>query len=311
MENTQLQQTHQNQGTQRLVLNLKSSDIESLAQVALRAAQTAARYIQSQVTQSQEIQYKESIQNLATQVVTATDIESQRLILAELKPTMEQYDLGLLTEELADDGSRFQKDYFWCIDPLDGTLPFTEQKSGYAVSIALISQAGDPIIGVVSDPYHSVHWLAIRGRGVWKNGALFEYQQRTHSLICQLDRSFLESAAYTTTVEALQCIIEQLGYDRLEIRSGYGAVMNALSLLDTGSGCYVKWPKGTRGGGCLWDYAATRVIFEELNLPVSTAAGTEILLNQKEIYLHTHGILYATHINLHKALIEAGKRVNQ
>jgi fructose-1,6-bisphosphatase/inositol monophosphatase family enzyme len=63
---------------------------------------------------------------------------AQAAVLEVLAPTFKAYDLGLLTEELADDGSRFEKDYFWSIDPLDGTLPFTQGKPGYAVSIALV-----------------------------------------------------------------------------------------------------------------------------------------------------------------------------
>ena len=49
---------------------------------------------------------------------------------------------------------RLELNYFWCIDPLDGTLPFIEGKVGYAVSIGLVSRDGTPLIGVVCDPYH-------------------------------------------------------------------------------------------------------------------------------------------------------------
>ena len=54
----------------------------------------------------------------------------------------QKYDFGILTEETPDNGSRLVKDYFWCVDPLDGTLPFTEGTPGYSVSIALVSKSG-------------------------------------------------------------------------------------------------------------------------------------------------------------------------
>ena len=51
----------------------------------------------------------------------------------------------VLTEETEDDGGRLRADYFWCVDPLDGTLPFIEGRPGSAVSIALIARDGTPV----------------------------------------------------------------------------------------------------------------------------------------------------------------------
>ncbi|MDW3210612.1 MAG: inositol monophosphatase family protein [Reichenbachiella sp.] len=292
-------------------MKLSTNDIQSLAQVAQKATHIAAAYIQSQVKETHHIELKDGIKNLATQVVTAIDLESQRLILEELKPSLTTYDLGLLTEELPDDGSRLGKDYFWCIDPLDGTLPFTEQEPGYAVSIALINQAGDPIIGAIADPYQKEYWLGIKGSGVLKNDEPYEFEQKTKTLVCQLDRSFLTSASYEPTVDALQSLCRSQGYEEMAISTGKGAVMNVMSLLTEGSGCYVKWPKTDRGGGCIWDYAATRLIFEVLGLPVSTASGMDLPLNQKEVYMNNHGVIYSTSQSLQQEIIRIGKQLHQ
>ncbi|WP_420581609.1 inositol monophosphatase family protein [Reichenbachiella sp.] len=288
-------------------MKLNTDDIQALAQLAQEAALMASEYIQTKARESHTIQLKSGVENLATQVVTAVDIESQRLIIDHLSASLSAYDLGLLTEELPDDGSRFIKDYFWCIDPLDGTLPFTEQKAGYAVSIALIDQDGTPIIAAVADPYHQDHWVAIHGSGVQKNNVPYQFQANTEKLIVQLDRSFLKSDAYEATVNGLEDICSTLGYHDYQIHTGYGAVMNAMTLLESGSGCYVKWPKVNRGGGCIWDYAATRLIYDELDLPVSTASGHLIPLNQKDVYMHAHGVIYTTHRTVHQALIQLGK----
>lgn len=292
-------------------MKLSTNDIESLAQVAQKVTYIAAEYIQSQVKETHHIELKDGIKNLATQVVTAIDLESQRLILEQLKPSLKTYDLGLLTEELPDDGSRLVKDYFWCIDPLDGTLPFTEQEPGYAVSIALVNQAGEPIIGAIADPYQKTYWLGIKGSGVFKNDEPYAFEQKTKTLVCQFDRSFLNSANYKSTVEALQLLCQAQGYEEMEISTGKGAVMNAMSLLTEGSGCYVKWPKTARGGGCIWDYAATRLIFEELGLPVSTASGMDLPLNQKEVYMNNYGVIYSTSHVLQQKIIRIGKQLPQ
>jgi len=119
---------------------LENSDLTILTNIAIQAAQKAGERISEQAGKQIAVQYKTGGTSLASQVVTEIDGLSQEIILQTLKPLTDTYDLGLLTEEQADDKSRCEKEFFWCIDPLDGTLPFIEQKHGYAVSIALISK---------------------------------------------------------------------------------------------------------------------------------------------------------------------------
>ena len=49
----------------------------------------------------------------------------------------DEFEVGFLSEETEDNGSRFEEDYFWCIDPMDGTLAFINGHPGFSVSIAL------------------------------------------------------------------------------------------------------------------------------------------------------------------------------
>lgn len=293
-------------------MKLSDNDKIQLAQLALEAGQLAAEYIQSQSHQVHAITRKSGVDSLAMQVVTAIDIESQRLILDHLKPSITAFDLGLLTEELADDGSRLLKDYFWCIDPLDGTLPFTEQQPGYAVSIALVNQQGHPELGVVIDPYHQQHWTAISGRGVQHHSATSQASKSAAVMTCRIDRSFEKSAHYAPVVEQWHRIREKLGYESLEIHSGYGAVMNAMSLLDTAAGCYFKLPKATSGGGCIWDYAATRLIFEELGWKATDTQGNSIMLNRSSsVYMNKGGIIYSTNHELHDELLNLAHQISK
>jgi 3'-phosphoadenosine 5'-phosphosulfate (PAPS) 3'-phosphatase len=286
-------------------VKLSKSDIEQLAQEGLEAALAAAEYISSQSTQSHETRLKSGIESLATQVVTAVDLKSQEIILSKLSASIIKYDLGLISEELIDDQSRCEKDYFWSIDPLDGTLPFTEQRHGYAVSIALLNKLGQPIIGIVVDPDQSKHYVSIKGAGCSINGNSNQVPQ-THKnqLVCHFDRSFLESADYDATISQLHQIKEELGLKDLQIQTGAGAVMNALDLLDSSYGCYVKLPKPNLGGGCIWDFAATSLIFEELGFYVSDSSGKPLALNKSNsLYMNKEGVLFATDIALGKALI--------
>ena len=133
-------------------LKLNSTDIDALCKLAIEAAKSAGALISSYQNKSIEVLKKNTGDSYASQVVTEVDFKSQELILNILKPSIHQFDLAILSEEIQDTKNRLKKNYFWCIDPLDGTLPFTEGLSGYAVSIALIALNGEPQIGVVYDP---------------------------------------------------------------------------------------------------------------------------------------------------------------
>lgn len=285
-------------------MKLSAHNIEELARLALKACQSAADHIQAKSQQVHTVLHKTGVESLATQVVTAIDIESQQLIMDHLKPSMTEFDLGLLTEECDDDGSRLVKDYFWCVDPLDGTLPFTEQSPGYAVSIALVNIKGDPELAVVIDPYHQQYWTAIRGRGVQRNSVPFTGMKPSLTMFCRIDRSFKQSIHYEFVKDQLNHISQKLGYESMKIYSGYGAVMNAISLLESEACCYLKLPKATRGGGCIWDYAATRLIFEELGCKATDTQGNSIMLNSpKTTYMNKRGIIYSTKHELHVQLL--------
>lgn len=76
---------------------------------------------------------------------------------------------GWLSEETADDFTRLGKHLIWLVDPIDGTRDFIRGRSGWAVSVALIS-GGRPLIGSLAAPARGEFWHAIAGRGSWRNG---------------------------------------------------------------------------------------------------------------------------------------------
>jgi fructose-1,6-bisphosphatase/inositol monophosphatase family enzyme len=111
------------------MMQLSTSDLSELADLAILAATEAGQMIAQ--SRPLEVAHKDGQHlaegaSLASQVVTEIDRCSEDIILGILAPTLERFEPGMLTEEQDDDGSRLTADYFWCIDPLDGTLPFIE-----------------------------------------------------------------------------------------------------------------------------------------------------------------------------------------
>lgn len=81
--------------------------------------------------------------------VTDADIEANKVIVEYLKK--EYPDYAILSEELKDDQDRFNKEFVWVIDPLDGTSNFIRNSSDFTINIALVRK-GKPVVGVVNIP---------------------------------------------------------------------------------------------------------------------------------------------------------------
>jgi len=281
-------------------MKLSTDDLLSLQQVAITAATEAGRLIADHVRKGVTVQHKSGGDSLASQVVTEVDLLSEETILKHLRPTCGQYELALLTEESTDDGARLEKDHFWCVDPLDGTLSFIESTPGYAVSIALVSRTGIPLIGVVFDPVTNTLYSAVQGQGVMRNGKPWapalnaSIEGKALTLVC--DRGLLERGDYLKIIQALEDVCDSLGLTGVKTIEKGGAVMNACWVIENQPACYFKFPKTETGGGCLWDFAATAAIFHELNAVATDFHGQPLQLNRADsLYMNHRGVLYASH----------------
>ena len=86
-----------------------------------------------------------------------------------IKARLDALNLPILSEEgkQMEYAERSQWDYFWMVDPLDGTKEFIKRNGEFTVNIALIHE-GRPIAGVIYVPVKKVLYFAIEGEGAWK-----------------------------------------------------------------------------------------------------------------------------------------------
>ncbi|MDB9743976.1 hypothetical protein OAA91_00450 [Fibrobacterales bacterium] len=291
-------------------MELTSKDLIKLSKLAEKAAQLAGELINNELALLQkgnstiQIHSKSTGENLASQVVTQVDLSAQKNILETLKPSIKEFDLGLLTEESTDNQSRFEKDYFWCIDPLDGTLPFIEGTTGYAVSIALVSKKGIPFIGVVFDPTTENLFTAVLNQGVNKNKKPFLPFKNSNELHFIHDRSFLNHPKYAEVLQKLESFKLSINFEKINIISHGGAVMNAIWALENIPSCYFKLAKSVEGGGSIWDYSSTACIYKELGLYVSDMTGVPLQLNRRtSSFMNEYGVAYASDEKLAKFVL--------
>ncbi|MCG8581629.1 MAG: hypothetical protein MI866_17015 [Bacteroidales bacterium] len=275
-------------------MKLSPDQLHELTEIAIEAASKAGVLIANKSKEKlSHVNIKTGGDSLASQVFTEVDLASEKIILETLKPTIEKYNLAILSEETTDDGSRFVKDYFWCVDPLDGTLPFIEQTDGYSVSIALVDMSGTAHIGVIYNPVDGTLYHAIKGEGAYKNYKKWTLSasKQNYTLVC--DRSFLKHPLYNKVVKELKSNTSK----KITIINHGGAAMNAMWVLENTPGIYFKFPKAESGGGSLWDYAASSCIFNEIGAYAMSYNGEPLDLNRKDSSFMNHkGIRYVSEI---------------
>ena len=268
-------------------------DLLQLKNIAIKAALSAGKVIQKYMNDDVLVKKKNAGTSYASQVVTQVDIACEKAILSHILPTCDQFDLALLSEESEDDGSRFEKDFFWCIDPMDGTLPFINKQPGFSVSIALVAKDGTPYIGVVFDPSTNSLYYAVKGKGVFKNGSPWEIKHINNHLTYVTDRKLKDTPRSAEIERLLDETAEKLSLNGVKEIAGSGAVLNAIHVLENGPACMLKLPKKESGGGSIWDFAATACIYKELGLPATNFEGERLDLNKKnDTFMNHEGISY-------------------
>ncbi len=273
----------------------RPAEIYKWQALAERAAILAGEWIAT--SEPQHLNYKPG-SSLASQVVTEVDQHAETLILNLLRPSAEEVGFGILSEEAGEDGSRHRADYFWCIDPLDGTLPFVEKVPGYAVSVALVDTDGTPWIGVAFDPLRNILYSAVRGEGLRVEGGTWVETEAQSLLSVFYDRSFMQDEKISLVNASLEKFALSQGLGGIDVHVGAGAVMNAIGVLEASPACYFKFPK-INGGGHVWDFAATACILEEGGGIVCDIFGGRLDLNQRDgSRLNRKGVLFASDAQL-------------
>ena len=269
-------------------------DLLTLCDIAIEAAHSAGKLIQTHIGKEVQVNKKIGGSSYAAQVVTEVDKACEAIILSLLLPTCTRYQIALLSEETEDDLSRFEKDYFWCIDPLDGTLPFINNRPGFSVSISLVAKDGTPHIGVIFDPSANKLYHAIKGQGAFINQTPWSIKNTNQYLTYVTDRKLENTPKLSFIKNLLEEQVKELKLNGIKEIYGGGAVLNAMYVLENGPACMLKLPKNEKGGGSLWDFAASTCIFNELDLKATDFHGQPLDLNKHDdTFMNSKGVFYS------------------
>ena len=92
-------------------------------------------------------------------LVTAADLESQKVVLAVIRDAFPEDDYQAEEDAVRSTGA----EHSWIIDPLDGTTNYAHGYPASCVSIGVLRR-GRPLLGGVYDPSRDELFLAEKGR---------------------------------------------------------------------------------------------------------------------------------------------------
>ena len=107
--------------------------------------------------------------------VSAADFAVDEFLKRELGALLPS--AGWLSEETVDAPERLEGGLIWLVDPIDGTRDFIRGRTGWAVSVALVS-SGRPLIGMLDAPARGEFWYGEAGQGSWRNGTRLAASRR-------------------------------------------------------------------------------------------------------------------------------------
>jgi len=190
--------------------------------------------------------------------VSAADLAVDSFLKQELSALLPA--AGWLSEETADAPDRLDGGLIWLVDPIDGTRDFIRGRSGWAVSVALVS-AGRPLLGMLDAPARNEFWLAEAGRGAWRNGARLVASQRTELAGARVP------ADHLPPVDTDLVRVDKPNSIALRIAMVAAAEADLLATL--------RW-------GWEWDIGAAALIAREAGAAVTDAFGQPLNYNKRD-----------------------------
>ena len=170
--------------------------------------------------------------------VTKTDKRVEKILIDELSKSKKNY--SFITEETGKILNR-NRNIFWLIDPIDGTINFLHGVPHFAISVAL-EVDGEIVIGLIFDPIKNEIFYAEKNNGSYVNNNRIRVSKKID----------INECLFASNNEGIKSI-----HPRLNIRNSGCA---ALDLAYVGCGRFDGYFHNNIN---IWDIAAGKIIIEE------------------------------------------------
>ena len=174
---------------------LNQIDIQDIITIAKEAGNA----IMQVYKQDFEVEYKQDSSPLTLADKKANDIIEDGLNKLSVS-------FPILSEEGDDIPYEDRKhwEYFWLIDPLDGTKEFAKKNDEFTVNMALIHK-DTPVLGVVYAPALDICYWAKQGKGAFKDGQRLPIktvnQRNTYKIVASRSHMSDETQAFIDAID--------------------------------------------------------------------------------------------------------------
>jgi len=229
---------------------LDQIDIQDIVKIA----KDAGKAIMKIYNQDFAVEYKKDNSPL-----TIADQKANEIIVTSLNRlpvnTLLKQSIPILSEE----GRRIPYDerknweYFWLIDPLDGTKEFVKRNGEFTINIALIYK-DTPVLGVVYSPVLNVCYWAKSNEGAFKDGKKLPLKIKRQRDVYKIVASRSHMSSETKD------FIEAIDTDKEKVIVSIGSSLKICLVAEGEANIYPRL-----GPTMEWDTAAAHAIVNESN----------------------------------------------
>ena len=216
--------------------------------------------------------------------LTRADKISNEIILTNLREIYPEVPILSEEEKNIPYTARKNWDYYWLIDPLDGTKDFIKRNGEFTVNIALVHK-DRPIFGVVYAPVLDVFYYAIEVKGAFKQNK----KRILEKLPIEINNEFAKDSNKITIVASRSHMSDETNQYINKIKEKHNEVEvtsigSSLKLCMVAEGKADVYPRF--GPTMEWDTAASQVIVEQSGGRVINAKTRKPLKYNKENLLN-------------------------
>jgi 3'(2'), 5'-bisphosphate nucleotidase len=248
---------------EKFMNTLKQIKIQDIKSIALEAG----KVIINIYNQTFAIEYKDDKTPL-----TQADLKANEIICSSLQ-TLYPF-IPIMSEEnkQIDYSIRKNWEYYWCIDPIDGTKEFIKRNGEFTINIALIHK-DEPVLGVVYAPVLQDMYIAKKGEGAFKNGQKLPLRINNN----QKEKMFVVASKSHLSTET-QKIIDNLNTKEIE-QVSKGSSLKLCMVAEGEADIYPRLAPTME-----WDTAAADAIVRESGkMTYQFDSDTSLVYNKKDL----------------------------
>ena len=245
-------------------MQLTPSNISKIKNIALDAGKAILEVYNSP---DFEVEIKDDNSPL-----TIADKRSNEIIVAGLKKHYPE--IPILSEEGRDIpyDERKNWDYFWLVDPLDGTKEFIKKNGEFTVNIALM-KANKPIFGIIHTPVLGFSYWNEPGKGAFKEDHNWKEVSKLPSSPLPEKITSVGSRSHSSEEEAT--LLQKLD---VEESTSIGSSLKFCLLAEGKAHYYLRF-----GPTMEWDTAAGQAIAEGVGAKMTTIEDKPFLYNKANL----------------------------